>query len=212
MHVLGRDNLTQIRTSEVVRTLDLADATDAPTSCLAYSPENGYLYSCDTRSNCIAVINTDLWSWDYEWIDNITGIEHPCGITFNPVDGNVYVLSRDDSNSLYRILSTTNKVQKIAEFGEECLASGGEGDSLVYNPVTDKLYVAAEYRTISVIDPRTGNITSNIPAPIGSDNLAFNPKNGYVYVLGAGSSFGHSFVSVIDPVTNTMVGRSSWIG
>ena len=75
---------------------------------------------------------------------------------------------------------------------------------LIYNPVNDKIYALAGERTLSVVDPKTGNITNSILVPRGTDNLAFNPKNGND-TSGAGFLEDDQFVSVIDSITNSLV-------
>jgi DNA-binding beta-propeller fold protein YncE len=206
IHILGNDNLTQIRNGKVFASIDLAHYNRAPPTCIAYNPVKNYLYACDPQSDGIAVIGINSWDAQYTWVTNITGITNPRGITFNPVDGNMYAISSGyPSASLFRIDSTTNRIEKITDFGSDSSFVMANGDMLIYNPVNNKIYALVGERTLSVVDPKTGNITNNILVPRGTDNLAFNPKNGNVYILGAGFLEDDKFVSVIDSITNSIV-------
>jgi DNA-binding beta-propeller fold protein YncE len=64
---------------------------------------------------------------------------------------------------------------------------------------------ASRSDAISVIDTRARNVTDNILSIWRPTALAFNPENGYVYVVGYVSVFGNQFVSVIDSLTNAFI-------
>ena len=206
LHILGNNNLTQIRNGRIVASIDLPHYKFAPPTCISYNPVNNYLYTCDPLSDSIAVIGINSWDWQYKWVTNITGITNPHGITFNPLDGNMYAISGGYPNaSLFRIDSATNSIEKITDFGNDSSFLIATGDMLIYNPINDKIYALAGERTLSVVDPKTGNITNSILVPRGTNNLAFNPKNGNVYTLGAGFLENDAFVSEIDSVTNSLI-------
>jgi YVTN family beta-propeller protein len=131
----------------------------------------------------------------------------PYGDLFDPANGYVYTANGNhfgfpssapvDTGSITVIDPSTNKViTNIAE------PFGHTPRELAFDSANGDIYAADVYsNTISVIDGRTNTLVMNVPAG-GSitDGLAYDSRNGYMYVVNAGSG-----VAVLDPTTNKVI-------
>ena len=135
----------------------------------------------------------------------------PRGIIYDPLNGYIYIA--DDYANTVDVLDPMNN-SIIAT-----ISVGLYPYYITYDPKNGYLYVTnnGDY-TVSVIDPSTDKVIATIPlmpeiGPIyipgtlggyipGPAGIAYDPKNGYLYV----ANEGFDNITIIDPSTNKVIG------
>lgn len=85
---------------------------------------------------------------------------------------------------------------------------GNTPEMLAFDRDNGKIYVANNADgTVSVIDGRTGAVSSTIAVGNGPQGVAFDDRNDRIYVANTGTSFGGNSVSVIDAKTGGVTGK-----
>ena len=194
---------------------------------IVYDPSNGFLYVANWGAATISVINgtsntvvatIDLGSPPIPNSNIPSGLLYgPVGMAYDPNNGYIYVTtnivwssSSPFGNVVFVIDSKTNRV-----VGKINVGPGPAG--IVYDPDNGYIYVAitgldignlplyfsaGPGDTVSVINPRTNTVVDTITVGKGPFWIAYDPKNGYLYVTDTGSNE----VTVIDGRTNTVIG------
>ena len=180
---------------------------------MLYDPTNGYIYVANTMSNTVSVINPVTNSVP----STITNFSDPRYLLYDPTNGYIYVADEG-----------TNTVSVINPANNSVTATIGVGYPpyyMIYDSDNGYIYVASRFATevngypvllpgVSTIDPSTNAIVARVPLTshltipsilIKSIPLFMvcDPTNGYIYVANLFSSA----VSVINPVTNSVVGN-----
>lgn len=130
---------------------------------------------------------------------SITVGSSPNGISFAPVNNDVYV-ANSGSNTVSVISSTTNNVISTINVGTN-------PGAVAYDPANQDVYVTnGGSNNVSVISTSDNTIIATIPVGTGPNNLAYDSANQEMYIANSGNSPGPSnTVSAISSTTNTVV-------
>jgi len=135
------------------------------------------------------------------------GVVRPGVLRYNPLNNHVYCLEEGwnrAENCLMVIDGDSNRVLKL-------LPAGGSCDSMLWNPVNNKLYISnSGDNTVSIVDCTSDSMVATISTQGGWPNASCCSDDGKVYVCNAGYG-----VTVIDPVGDSVckvieVGGSPW--
>jgi YVTN family beta-propeller protein len=137
----------------------------------------------------------------------LCGVFRPGVLRFNPVNNHVYCLEEGwnrPNNHLIVIDGDSNRVLKV-------LPAGGSCDSMIWNPVSNKLYISnSGDNTVSIVECTNDSIVATIDSREDWPNASCCSKDGKVYVCNDGYG-----VTVIDPVGDSVrkvieVGHNPW--
>jgi YVTN family beta-propeller protein len=188
-----------------VRLFDVATDAALPTVIpvgsapfeLVTDPVSGQIYVANSNSNSVSVIDT---------VTNTVVATIPTGalprfITFTPDGSKAYVSLGNDS-AVAVIDTATNSVTKTVPVGPPGFVPSG----VQVSPDGSSVYVAvgAELVVIDTATDAVSTTTPTVPLPAGSvpRSIRFAPDGSKGYVTDAGSGV----MSVIDPVSNTVIG------
>ena len=204
----------------IVSTLNVGRSPNA----IAFNPKNGDMYVANERGGGVSVID----SVNNVVLKNIamprstvcsgTGISSiPHAIAFNPKNGDVYVVGGGCPDVVAVIDSANNTIVKAIDLSNSCqVCAPSLVNSIAFNPKNGDVYVVGATIDpndgnclrnvtiaceVSVIDSANNTIVKNIQVRKGPIEIAFNPKNGDMYVA---NERGRS-VSVIDSANNTLI-------
>jgi|SRR5208283_1661903 len=138
-------------------------------------------------------------------VSSIRTLANPIGVTFDPVNGDLYVpdntFNAAGNGSVSVISGATNEILEtisVGAFPTNVFYDSASGDLYVTDQVSDVGVEAPDQ--ISVISGSTNTVIGSIPMPgIGTGPVILDSSNGDVYVGGANG------VSVISSATNTLI-------
>jgi YVTN family beta-propeller protein len=174
------------------------------TGSLCYDPDGNSTWSGgDERANVGVIDGATNQVTQTLWC----GIFRPGVLRYNPVNHHMYCLEEgwnSPNNHLVVIDGDSNRVLRI-------LPAGGSCDSMLWNPVNNKLYISnSGDNTVSIVDCTSDSIVATLNSRSDWPNGSCCSDGGKVYVCNDGGG-----VTVIDPVGDSVrklidVGRNPW--
>ncbi|MCX6843755.1 MAG: hypothetical protein NTX53_15915 [candidate division WOR-3 bacterium] len=179
------------------------DVGEGPNS-LCYDPDGSNTWAGGAERATVGVIDGNS-----NRVTNLLwfGIFRPGVLRYNPLNNHLYCLEEGwngSNNHLMVIDGDSNRVLKI-------LPAGGSCDSMLWNPVNNKLYISnSGDNTVSIVDCTSDSIVATINSRRDWPDASCCSNDGKVYVCNDGYG-----VTVIDPVGDSVrkvieVGHNPW--